>query len=142
LAWRWDKLWRDGFYKQASGYALLGLVLAALLLSLRKRLRKLQTLGSFDTWRIAHVLFGLLAPLGLLLHTGGRLGSGLDLALALCFALTLGLGSACGLVTGHGHRIGGALATSLKHRFTWWHLLAFWPLPVLLGFHILKVYWY
>lgn len=140
LPWRWDALWREGSFKQISGYTLLGLVLGALSLSLRKRIGRLQALGQFDAWRIAHVLLGPLMLAGLLAHTGGRLGEGLDRALMLCFALSLGLGGVTGLILGQEH-LSRKLA-AWRSKLTFWHILAFWPLPVLLGFHILKVYWY
>jgi len=41
LAWRWDALWRDGLLKQISGFTVLGLFAVGLLLSPRKRLRRL-----------------------------------------------------------------------------------------------------
>ncbi|HEU4646448.1 MAG TPA: FAD-dependent oxidoreductase, partial [Burkholderiales bacterium] len=55
VAWRWDLLWRDSLAKQVSGFALLGLAAAGLLISPRKRWAHLK-LGDFALWRLAHVL--------------------------------------------------------------------------------------
>jgi nitrite reductase (NADH) large subunit len=52
------------------------------------------------------------------------------------------LGSLASGVIGLEHKIGGALATRLRRKSVWWHILAFWPVPALLGFHIFKGYWY
>ena len=41
LSWRWDELWRDSWFKQVSGFTLLGLSAVGLLLvSARKRIRR------------------------------------------------------------------------------------------------------
>lgn len=140
--WRWDVLWRDPLLKQISGFSILGLFSAGLLLSARKRLRTLQGLGRFDPWRLAHILLGVLIFGALLAHTGAHLGSGLNRLLMLSFTATLLLGAVAGSLIGLEHRIGAPLATRLRRQSIGWHILMFWPVPVLLGFHILKGYWY
>jgi nitrite reductase (NADH) large subunit len=141
-AWHWDMLWRDGLLKQISGFTVLGLFALGLLLSPRKRLQKLQSWGRFDVWRIAHIGLGLLVMVALLAHTGLRLGSGLNAVLMVSFVATLLLGAISTGVISLEHRIGGALAARLRRQSVWWHILWFWPVPVALGFHILKGYWY
>lgn len=142
LEWHWDQLWRDGVIKQISGFTVLGLFLLGLTLSPRKRLKKFHSLGKFDSWRLLHILLGLLVIGVLIGHTGGRLGSGLNLLLMLSFSVTLLLGSLATGIISLEHKLGSAVATRLRRKSVWWHILAFWPVPVLLGFHILKGYWY
>ena len=59
--WRWDLLWRDGFIKQVTGFSLLGVVTVGLVLSLRKRFKRFSWLGEFASWRLVHLLLGMLA---------------------------------------------------------------------------------
>ncbi len=140
VPWQWDVVWRDGFWKQVSGFTALGLAVLGLALSLRKRVRRF-TLGEFPLWRVAHALLGLTAIAVLLVHTGGRLGANLNLALMLTFLAVIGLGSAAGGVIALEHRLGGA-AARVRRAWTWAHVLAFWPVPVLLGLHVLKTYYF
>ena len=140
--WQWDRLWRDGLFKQITGFSVLGLFAVGLLLSLRKRVRRFDRLGSFDGWRLAHIGLGVLVIVGLGLHTGFRIGSGLNLLLILSFSVMLLLGALSTGVIALEHRIGGALATRLRRQSVWLHILLFWPVPALLGFHVLKTYWY
>jgi nitrite reductase (NADH) large subunit len=137
-------LWRDNIVKQWTGYILLGLTVAALLIGLRKRLRVMDRLGSFDLWRLVHLAIGLLAAAGLFLHTGLRPGANLNLALFTAFTATLIFGALSGLTTGGDHalrarRIGTARKPA-RRLPTWVHIVAVWPLPVLLLVHVLTVY--
>ncbi|MCB1775697.1 MAG: NAD(P)/FAD-dependent oxidoreductase, partial [Gammaproteobacteria bacterium] len=140
--WQWDMLWRDGLIKQITGFSILGLFAVGLLLSLRKRVRRFDRLGGFDGWRLAHIVLGVLVIVGLGLHTGFRTGSGLNLLLILSFTTMLLLGALSTGVIALEHRIGGALATRLRRQSVWLHILLFWPVPALLGWHVLKTYWY
>lgn len=140
--WHWDELWRDGLLKQVSGFAILGLFVIGLLVSLRKRTPVLNRLGRFDGWRLAHIVLGLLVVITLIAHTGFRLGNGLNFLLMLSFGLMLLLGAFSSGVIALEHRIGGALATRLRRQSVWFHILLFWPVPALLGWHIFKTYWY
>ena len=79
VPWQWDVLWRESFWKQVSGFTVLGLSVLILLLSLRKRIRRF-TLGDFPVWRVVHAVLGALTLAGLAVHTGGRLGSNLNFA--------------------------------------------------------------
>jgi nitrite reductase (NADH) large subunit len=136
----YDVLWRDGFWKQVSGYTLLGLSAVAALLSARKRLRSVR-FGAFAWWRVVHVIVGLLCLGALLAHTGGRLGSGLNLALSLCFLAPAFMGVLAGNVISREHALGIDGVVQRRKR-VWLHILMFWPLPVLLAFHILQGYVY
>jgi nitrite reductase (NADH) large subunit len=138
LPWSWDFLWRESFWKQASGYTVLALSLAALGLSLRKRLLKW---GDFALWRLAHALLALLILGGLVVHTGARLGANLNFALMAAFLAVIALGAVAGGVVALEHRL-GARGVRLRRAWTWAHLAVFWPVPVLLGVHVLKSYYF
>lgn len=141
LAWHWDRLWRDGLIKQISGYSLLALAALLTLIGLRKRWKKLDWLA-FVHWRWLHALAGLLALVTLWLHTGGRIGDGINRWLALAMLGASLTGIALAIFLTREHRLAIARAASLRPTLQWLHALLLWPLPVLLGFHILKVYYY
>ncbi|MEE3360973.1 MAG: FAD-dependent oxidoreductase [Pseudomonadota bacterium] len=139
-------LWRDNIVKQWSGFILLGVMLSAMLIGLRKRIRFFDRFGGYDGWRLVHLAIGLLAVAGFFAHTGFRLGSNLNFLLGMTFILTLILGAAAGLATGGDHalrakRIGTARKPA-RRLPTWGHILAIWPLPVLILLHVLVVYAY
>jgi nitrite reductase (NADH) large subunit len=135
-----QRLWTDGFWRQVSGYTLLTLGLAALLLSLRKRWSRF-VFGDYGLWRIAHVALGLSMLGVLVLHTGLRLGNNFNFLLLAGFFLLTKLGSLASAVTAVESR-----PTRASRRWKQWsirtHIMLTWPLPVLLGFHILSVYYF
>ena len=135
-----QRLWTDGFWKQLSGYALLTLGLTALLLSLRKRWPRF-VFGTFGGWRVVHVVLGLCMLGVLVLHTGLRLGNNLNFLLLISFVLLTKLGSLAGAtVAAERHP---TRRTRLWKKYTALaHIVLTWPLPVLLGFHILSVYYF
>jgi nitrite reductase (NADH) large subunit len=130
--------------KQVTGYLLMGLAFVALGLSLRKRWPRFS-FGTFRSWRTAHSLLGLGTLIGLMAHTGLRFGSHLNFALMSVFVTLNLLGAFAGWVAAVEASGTGRLA-QLARRWrplvTFSHLLLFWPLPVLLAFHILTVYYY
>ena len=141
--WHWDILWRDGLFKQISVFTVLGLFAVGLLLSPRKRIKKLSALGKFDGWRLVHIVLGVLVILALVAHTGFRLGDGLNFLLLATFSATLVLGALSTGVIALEHRIDGSqVRRRLRRQSVLWHILLFWPVPVLLGWHVLKSYWY
>ena len=137
-------LWRDNIVKQWTGFILLGIILVAMAIGLRKRLRITDRLGDYEIWRLIHLAVGLFAILGFAAHTGFRLGSNLNLWLGATFAAVTVFGAISGLATGGDHelrarRIG--TATKPPRRIpTWLHILAVWPLPVLILIHVLASY--
>lgn len=140
-----DQFWIDGFLKQVSGFTLLGLAALAAVISLRKRVRRF-TLGGYDGWRLVHVIIGLLAVATLFVHTGFRLGHNLNMWLMTAFLAASAVGALSGVVTAAEHAL---LNGPLKGRRRqprripiWLHIVAVWPLPLLLVFHILSVYFY
>ncbi|MEX6501516.1 FAD-dependent oxidoreductase [Pseudomonas zhanjiangensis] len=137
LSW----LWQDGFWRQLSGFSLLGLALLGLLMSLRKRLPRLP-LGAFALWRVLHVLLGA-ASLGLLaLHTGLDGGQNLNRWLLVDFLLLVALGALAALLLAIEHRLPAALARHGRRGLLWAHILAVWPWPALLAVHVLSVYYF
>lgn len=145
LEWHISELWLDIFYKQFTGFTLLGLSVVALLLSLRKRIRKINLskhAGDFGWWRLAHALLGLMTLAVLVLHTGMRFGDNLNLLLMLSF-VGLGLvGAFVGAITAFEAKNPSLKLGRWRRCTTWAHIFLFWPLPVLLSFHILKSYVY
>ncbi len=137
-------LWRDNIVRQWSGFILMGLTVTALLIGLRKRFRFMDRLGAYDGWRLIHLAIGALAAIGLVAHTGLRPGSNLNMALFTVFTATLIMGAIAGLTTGGDHalrarRIGSARKPA-RRLPTWLHIIAVWPLPVLLAAHVLSSY--
>ena len=141
-AWHWDVLWRDGLFKQISGFSILGLFAIGLLMSLRKRVRAWDKLGKFDYWRLGHIALGVLVVMGLVAHTGFRMGSGINFILMLTFSAMLIVGALSSGIIATEHRIGTAIATRIRRLSVFWHILLFWPIPVLLSWHVLKGYWF
>lgn len=141
-AWHWDQLWRDGLFKQISGFSVLGLLAVGLLVSLRKRVRRLERLGRFDGWRLAHVVLGALVVVALTAHTGLRMGNGLNFLLMASFSLMLLIGAVTTAAIALQHRIDAGTALRLRRQSLWLHILLFWPVPALLGWHVFKTYWF
>lgn len=136
-----DRLWLDGTLKQISGFSLLGLAAVSLLMSLNKRLRWMKFL-QFTSWRVLHAMLGVLAVATLFAHTGAHLGANLNRWLMLDFIALLLLGGAAGLLISREHALPARLAKRLRGNFTWAHTLLFWPLPALLVFHVVSVYYF
>lgn len=126
----WDVLYRESWWRQATGYSALACALIGTLgYSVRKHWPRAQR-GSLAAWQMAHGAVGALALLVLVAHTGMRLGSGFNRVLLIMYLAAAGLGSVAAVGLEHRH----ARLTS------WLHLLAVWPLPALLFIHILSAY--
>jgi nitrite reductase (NADH) large subunit len=141
-AWHWDVLWREQLFKQISGFGVLGLFVVGLAVSIRKRSKVLDRAGRFDGWRMAHVLIGILVIVGLVAHTGLRMGNGLNFLLMASFSVMLLLGAITTAVIALEHKVDADMALRLRRQSTWLHILLFWPVPALLGWHIFKTYWF
>jgi len=135
-----DRLWADSLAKQMSGYTLLALALASIPLSLRKRWRRF-TAGDFGWWRAIHVALGVLIVLVLILHTGLRLGVAINLWLMLSFLLLSGVGVLAATVIA-AEKQPRRVSKAVRAVATTAHILLLWPLPALLGFHILMTYYF
>jgi nitrite reductase (NADH) large subunit len=142
LAWRWDVIWRETFWKQVSGFTVLGLAAIGLVMSLRKRTRWIERLGAFSSWRLIHVFLGCATLVALAVHTGGRLGAQLNLVLSTTFVGLALVGGIAGAVIAFEHRLQPATVRRLRTNWTWMHILLVWPVPALLVFHVLKTYYF
>jgi nitrite reductase (NADH) large subunit len=70
------------------------------------------------------------------------LGENLNRLLILNFLGIIILGSLAGVVISMSHRFKPAQAMSIRKFWSWVHILFTWPLPALLGIHILTVYYF
>ena len=132
---------RDSLLRQVSGYGLLSASLLALLLSLRKRISNFS-FGSFSSWRTVHSVIGLSAVLLLLWHTGFSLGEKLNRWLMTSYLMVLGWGGLVALLALAESKISGVWPANLRRKMTWIHIIVLWPVPILLGFHILMAYYF
>lgn len=137
-----DVLWRNDLFRQISGFSLIGvLTLGVVLLSIRKR-ANIQSMGKSGLWRLVHVALATVAVAMLVLHTGLRMGSNLNFLLMSSFLIASVSGAVVSFVTAFEHLIRPAKAKVLRKISLWGHLITLWPLPVLLGFHILSAYYF
>lgn len=136
-----EALWRDGLFKQISGFTLLGLSLLGLLVSMRKRWKRFS-IASFGSWRAFHAITGVLALCVLVLHTGLQFGENLNGWLLTNFLLIAALGAFAGWSALREQRRSGYFNKQLRRWMNRVHLVLAWPLPVLLGFHIVSVYYF
>lgn len=141
LGWRWDDLWRSNELKQISGFTILGLSVASLLFSLRKRLAFFE-LWDFAWWRIAHTALTVAALIAVAVHTGFRLGANLNFYLMMTFLGLALAGAILGASVALEHRLQPASAQRLRSIGMWGHVLLAWPLPALLGIHVWKTYYF
>jgi nitrite reductase (NADH) large subunit len=123
-----------------SGYSLIGLSVLGMAMSVRKRTR--VRLGSFTGWRLVHVLLGVMALALLVIHTGLHLGSNLNRMLIINFLALAAMGAVAGGVSALEQRLAPPWGGRFRRWWTWAHIVVLWPLPALLGFHILTVYYY
>jgi nitrite reductase (NADH) large subunit len=136
-----DRLWIDGTWKQVTGFTLVGLLALTAFLSVRKRINQ-KRIGSYPAWRVFHALVGAAALAALFLHTGFNLGVNLNQWLMLTLLALVVLGALTGLVTAREDVLLSSGRTSLRAALTWLHILAFWPLPLLLFIHVVAAYAY
>lgn len=137
----YESIWNDGFWKQVTGFSLLGTSLLGLLMSLRKRL-DWQWMGQFANWRGVHLLLGVSCLALLALHTGLHMGTNLNRWLLVDFLAVLALGGLSALMLAFGHKLKPASASRWRSRMTTAHIYITWPLPVLLIMHVLSVYYF
>jgi nitrite reductase (NADH) large subunit len=136
-----EQIWNDGFYKQVTGFTLLGLSVIGLLMSLRKRIKS-EKLGQFAYWRLLHIVLGALCALVLIFHTGFHTGENLNQLLIFNFLGVLLLGATAGFVVSWSHKLKPTRAMKLRKFWAWTHIVVTWPLPALLMTHILTVYYF
>jgi nitrite reductase (NADH) large subunit len=134
---RWDFLWREPGPQQATGFALVGLFLVALLLPLRNRLGA-RVPGSGNLWRVVHVLVGVLLVLALAVHGSARAGQGLNLAVSVATAALVVAGGAAAL----GWRAAPPQRRAVRGWLRPLHRLLLWPALGLIAAHVLAVYYF
>lgn len=127
-------LWRHGGWRQVTGYGLLVCLVLLTGLSARRRLKRFR-ISTAPIWRWCHAITGvsLLALVGL--HTALAWGGGLTSWLMSHLAGASLAGAAAAV-------IGPDTSPRIRQTVFWSHLLLVWPLPALLGFHVLSVYWF
>lgn len=140
ISW-FEMVWNDKFWKQVTGFSLLGLSLIGMLMSLRKRLN-IEWMGQFANWRILHGVLGLACAGVLIFHTGFHLGSHLNQWLMLNFLGVLSVGAVTGMVVALSHRLNPRRAITVRKTWNHLHVAVTWPLPALLISHILSVYYF
>ena len=97
-------LWNDHYWKQVTGFSLLGMSIVGLLFSLRKRMKKIN-FSQFAQWRFAHVFLGVACAVTLILHAGMHLGNNLNQILMIDFLLVLILGGIAGTIVSLNHQM-------------------------------------
>jgi nitrite reductase (NADH) large subunit len=88
------------------------------------------------------VVLGLLILGLLMLHTGFRLGNNINFVLMLTFTALLFVGAIAGIAIAYEHSLPKRMAKHVRSFALWSHIILLWPLPALLGFHILKTYYF
>ncbi len=138
-----DRLYLDSITKQITGYTLLAISVLLAAIALRKRV-PIVRFGGFASWRVVHTVLGVAALAVLFAHTGFRLGSNLNMWLMVTYLGLAVAGGVAGLATACEHRVMSSpqAAARLRSASFWMHLIAFWPLPLLLAVHVLTVYFY
>jgi nitrite reductase (NADH) large subunit len=139
-----SQFWRDGAGKRTSGFTLVAASGLGLVLSLRKRVRKLRRTPL--TWfRLFHAMVGALAMAVLLAHTGLHMGDNLNRALLFTFLAVVATGGMVGIATASAARVSGGSAAAMRRARAWImgsHWLFIWLLPVLITFHVIAVYYF
>jgi nitrite reductase (NADH) large subunit len=136
-----EQIWRDGLFRQITGFTLLGLSAFAALLGLRKRITRFA-LGNYQVWRTIHLVLGLLIVAALLVHTGFRMGSGSNFLLMVTFMAILVVGAGAGIFLSRSEANPKPARRSQTNFGIWLHIITLWPFPALLIVHILKAYYY
>ncbi len=138
-------LWFDGFWQQWSGYLLLALSVAGLVIGLAVRKRLVSRIASLRRWRFAHIVIGVACVLVLFAHTGFRIGVNFNAALMGFYLAMLLSGALAGIAIGAVHRLrqmGIGRMGQRRRVLLWLHVAAICPLPALLAVHILAAYLY
>lgn len=131
-------------FRQVTGFSIVGLAALSLVVSLRKRLNWFSRV-SFGGVRALHALLGGLALVALVAHTGLRFGAGLNSALMICFVAAALLGGCAAVASASEASLQSRVARRARRArgpATWLHIFVLWPLPVLLGIHVLAAYYF
>lgn len=140
---RWrlvDVLWRDNVIRQITGYVFLMLMLLAFVPAWKRRSQREEKKPQSMSLMSWHLISACIVMAGFVVHTGARMGHGLNASLGLIFVSTLMLGGVASIAWRQAS--GGARhrAISKYVRAAHWALL--FPLPAMLVFHVIKVYYF
>ncbi|MCK6546192.1 FAD-dependent oxidoreductase [Myxococcota bacterium] len=131
----------DDVGRQVSGYSVVALALASLLVSLRKRVPAFAA-KDVAFFRVVHGILGSLSLGMLAVHTGFELGQNLNRVLMFDFLAVSLFGAFAGIVTAIAHRWTARTARDQRRRWTGVHVALAWPLPVLVVLHVIAAYFY
>jgi len=134
-------LWENNTWKQVSGFSLLGMTAIGLLVSVRKRWRKLR-IGHYNYWRVMHVVLGAFLLVTLAIHTGFHFGEQVNLVLMLTYIAIALSGTASALIVAFESKMSPLAAKQARSVVNYLHLVLFWPFPTLVGFHIVSFYYF
>ncbi len=140
-----ELLWFDEFWKQFSGYLLLGLSIAGFVIAILIRKQLVSWISGSYRWRLSHILLGIGCVLTLFIHTGFRLGTHLNTALMGCYLTVLLSGALAGVLAGgapHLRQMGIRKTITPRRLLMRVHALAICPLPALVIVHLLSIYLY
>ena len=140
-----EHLWFGGFWQQWSGYLLLALSVASLVIAVIIRQRLVARIAGSHRWRLSHIVLGIACVLALFAHTGFRFGVNVNAALMGFYLAALLSGALAGVAIGGAQRLrqAGAGKTGKPRRVLLRvHVAALCPLPALLAVHILAAYLY
>ncbi|MGD8589459.1 MAG: FAD-dependent oxidoreductase [Chromatiales bacterium] len=133
--------WNSRWYalQLVTGYCL---VVAGLLLALLSRYKRISSCNwkNFEHWRAFHITLGFMTVLILMLHTGLHTGQGSSLWLMLNFTGLLLSGALLGGLYGLKRWLPIDWVRRSRYLSLKAHLLLLWPLPLLVGMHITKVF--
>ena len=93
-------------------------------------------------WRALHVVISVLVVVGLIAHTGLRLGNNLNNYLMIAFSGMLFVGSLSAIAISLAHKFDPVTVGNIRKKLVWGHILFFWPIPTLLTFHVLKSFYF
>lgn len=136
-----DFLWRDGWWKQATGFTLLGLMTLGLLLPVSQNWTRLR-FGSLRRARSVHSGIGVATLLAVGIHSGLRMGANLNFVLMAAVLGLLAVGVLVAVVSSLEHRLPPEQSGRLRRVTRAVHVALLWPVPVLIGLHVLSVYVY
>jgi nitrite reductase (NADH) large subunit len=126
--------------KVVSGATLLGLAVAGLMLSLRRRW-KFFGVGTVTMWRLAHAAIGVAMLAVLVVHTELRHGVNVNLALMVSFLGTAITGALTGPIVAL-VRPSTPRSRAIRFFFIGTHIVLFSALPVLIALHVFVVYYF
>lgn len=138
-------LWFDGFWQQWSGYLLLALSVAGLVIAVIIRKRLVARIAGSHRWRLSHIVLGIACVLALFAHTGFRFGANINAALMGFYLATLLSGALAGVAIGGAPQLRqmGVGRTGRPRRVLLRvHVFAVCPLAALLIVHVLAAYLY